>query len=154
MKRCPRCKKTKKASAFNKRKASADGLQPYCRICTRAYQNEHYTKNRAAIRDKVKRWRMSHPDHGKDFALRRDHGITLKDYREMLAAQGGRCAICRRKKCPTGKQFAVDHDHETGQIRGLFCVPCNRGIGNFGDSPRLLEDAARYIRLASAVEVP
>jgi hypothetical protein len=59
------------------------------------------------------------------------HGrpFTADDYAAMYAQQGGRCVICRRKSHT--KRLAVDHDHETGEVRGLLCPGewgCNFGI--------------------------
>jgi hypothetical protein len=66
----------------------------------------------------------------------------------MLTNQGGRCAICRRSFW-TGRRMAIDHDHATGQIRGLLCTGCNTGIGMLGDTPAGLIEGARYlIRIA------
>lgn len=64
----------------------------------------------------------------------------------MLIAQEYRCAICSTDK-PTGKWkvFAVDHDHTTGQIRGLLCNECNRGMGLLKDDASLLRSAAEYL---------
>lgn len=62
----------------------------------------------------------------------------------MLAAQGGGCAICG-KQCPTGRALAVDHDHDTGEIRGLLCYKHNTALGLL-DSIELLTAAISYLR--------
>lgn len=53
------------------------------------------------------------------------YGLTPEGYERILAAQGGKCAICRRLPKP-GKNFNVDHDHKTDAVRGLLCFFCNR----------------------------
>lgn len=66
---------------------------------------------------------------------------------ELIAAQGNRCAICG---CPgedaMRKRLALDHDHATGRIRGMLCLHCNSGLGQFRDDPALLEAAIRYLQ--------
>lgn len=62
----------------------------------------------------------------------------------MLAIQGGVCAICR-KECKSGRELAVDHDHETGAVRSLLCMNCNRAIGWLQDDPDLLMAATEYL---------
>jgi Recombination endonuclease VII len=75
----------------------------------------------------------------------RQHGLTRADYERMIAAQDGRCAICR-SSTPLGRgRWHIDHDHVTGQVRGLLCNNCNRGIGYFGDDPEVIAAAARYV---------
>ena len=74
------------------------------------------------------------------------YGISLADYTRMLAAQSGGCAICsRRTHGGRGKMFHVDHDHLTGQVRGLLCHFCNLGLGHFDDDPVRLESAIRFL---------
>ena len=73
-------------------------------------------------------------------------GVTLEDYQRLLTAQGGVCAICGRPPREGGRRLDVDHDHRTGAVRGLLDHRCNRGLGYFGDDPRRLEAAARYLR--------
>ena len=76
--------------------------------------------------------------------LKRKYGITLERYDEMLAAQGGVCAICRREPNPK-ISLHVDHDHESGAIRGLTCFRCNQAMGAFAEDPTLLRAAAVYL---------
>jgi len=77
---------------------------------------------------------------------RRLYGISPEEFDELVALQEGQCAICRGDE-PGGKgNWHVDHDHETGRIRGLLCGDCNLGLGKFRDRPDLLELAAAYLR--------
>ncbi len=80
----------------------------------------------------------------RDNQLRRQFGITLETYLEMLNSQGGCCAICSRP--PNGKSLAVDHCHKTGLIRGLLCNGCNVGIGHLQDDPEVLARALAYLK--------
>ena len=58
----------------------------------------------------------------------------------MVEEQGGACAICQVRPAEH-----VDHDHETGAVRGILCFTCNVGLGNFGDEPERLLLAHRYL---------
>lgn len=78
--------------------------------------------------------------------LKNLYGITPEIYDELLAAQGGVCAICRGGlNGKSKKYFSVDHDHATGRVRGLLCEACNFGLGKFRDSSDLLQKAAQYL---------
>lgn len=59
----------------------------------------------------------------------RKYGITRDEYDRLLVAQNGRCLICNRPGDELKKGLAVDHDHETGAVRGLLCVGCNTKLG-------------------------
>ena len=75
-------------------------------------------------------------------------GITPEDYGQMLAAQGDGCAICgngRNRNSPSREYLHIDHDHETGRVRGILCDRCNQVLGHFGDDPALLRRAADYL---------
>lgn len=71
------------------------------------------------------------------------YGITEIDYERLLVEQGGACAICRNPS--TGRRLSVDHDHDTGRVRGLLCFTCNIGLGSFKDSILRLESAIEYL---------
>ena len=75
--------------------------------------------------------------------LKRRYNITLEEYNILFEKQNGKCAICNKKQI--NKQLAVDHDHNTGKVRGLLCQNCNTGIGKFKDNPKLLLKAKAYL---------
>lgn len=79
-----------------------------------------------------------------EYNLYKHYRMPAGRYQEMLDEQGGLCAICR-EKCATGRRLAVDHDHDTGKIRGLLCLNCNHGIGKLGDDPKRIRAAADYL---------
>ena len=65
-------------------------------------------------------------------------------YERMLYLQNGKCAICGRED-NGARRFCVDHDHETGRIRGLLCGRCNTGLGFFEDNTEALRAALEYL---------
>lgn len=83
----------------------------------------------------------------KDWYLQKNYGITLDDYYQMLDNQNGCCAVCNALP-PTGrkKYLAVDHDHDTGKVRGLLCDNCNRAIGLLKDNVEVLDKASEYLK--------
>jgi Recombination endonuclease VII len=92
-----------------------------------------------------------YPGAYKEYMLQRNFGISLQDYEDLLAAQGGACAVCGALNgtCiysgEKTKSLAVDHDHKTGAVRGLLCNDCNRAIGQLKDNSELLRKAADYL---------
>lgn len=77
-------------------------------------------------------------------------GITVAEYRAMLDAQGHRCAICRCEEPPLDSvrrrdAWHIDHDHETGKVRGVLCPSCNLMLGYSRDNPEILIAAAGYL---------
>lgn len=76
--------------------------------------------------------------------IEKTYGITAREYKVLLALQDGRCAICRQK--PRAKRLAVDHDHETGVVRGLCCKRCNHDLlGAAHDDVAILLAAVEYL---------
>ena len=78
-------------------------------------------------------------------SLQHRYKITGDEYEYLLAQQGGFCAICGIEHTETPKRLAVDHNHNTGKVRGLLCSNCNRAIGLLQDNPGLLRKAADYL---------
>ena len=81
----------------------------------------------------------------KNHSLKKKFGITIEDFENMVSSQGSRCAICGSYTA----NLQVDHNHVTGEIRGLLCLQCNMGLGLFKDNPQALKNAIDYLRLGS-----
>ncbi|WP_343907161.1 endonuclease VII domain-containing protein [Nocardioides aquiterrae] len=99
---------------------------------------------------RTRAWRDANPDewerHRRRSYLKQKYGITPEQYDEILAAQGGVCAICGDPPADSrGYRMHVDHCHSTGRVRGILCGPCNRGLGNFADNPTRLLAAVDYL---------
>lgn len=146
-KKCPRCCVVLPASAFNKSKRYRDGLQTYCRSCHSAMQRERYAADPVA---KLKRQMRARKRKSKNPLAQREHelnklyGLTLEQWLAILKSQGGVCAICK-EECKTRKGLCVDHDHDSGRVRGLLCMKCNAGLGMFRDNLDMLRSAVTYL---------
>lgn len=101
-KTCYKCHIDKPLTEFHKHKGRKQGVTDYCKIC----RNNYIVEKR--------------------------HGLKEGEVEEMKLEQDYSCAICGVKDeniLPKG--LAVDHDHETGKVRGLLCTNCNNGLGRF-----------------------
>ena len=72
------------------------------------------------------------------------YGLTSEAWNDLFESQDRRCALCKTHK-PGGAGWATDHDHQTGQVRGILCNPCNLAIGLMADDPERLRAAADYL---------
>lgn len=98
-----------------------------------AYYHRNSERLAEGNRKRVDQWRKDNPlKHTAaqiSWRFRTRYGITLDEYEAMLAAQGGRCAICGKQ---AGKRrLSVDHNHATGKVRALLCIGCNVAVGYF-----------------------
>lgn len=69
--------------------------------------------------------------------------LRVEQYNDLLQSQQGVCAICH-KECTVKRSLAVDHNHETGKIRGLLCSKCNQALGLLGTIENL-KNAITYL---------
>jgi hypothetical protein len=104
----------------------------------KAYQANWYQKNRERLLEKSK----ATPSHvRRNRMLRSNYGMTLEDYERMYEEQGGICPICLNHF----DKLYVDHNHQTGQVRGLLCSQCNTAIGKLRESKENLQRAIEYL---------
>ena len=131
---CKRCIERKKKEAREKTKRARRGDTPWPRDMSPEEKDAYYKELQ----------RKSY--------YKRTYGISLEDYKEMLAAQSGRCSICgiHQDNVPKGRWLAVDHCHHTGKVRGLLCLHCNTGIGKLQDDVFLLQAAIDYLNSHSS----
>jgi len=108
-------------------------------------RKNYYKNNKNHINAKSKAWHEANKDRVKHLNLVRDFDITFEDYNKLLEKQNESCAICHRHQTEFDRALAVDHNHETGKVRGLLCLSCNNGLGRFKDNKDLLSEAIKYL---------
>ena len=99
----------------------------------------------------AKRATPEYKENHRAWQYRTLYGITIEQYDEMLAAQEGACAICRGTESGAPR-WQVDHDHQTGTVRGLLCNSCNLALGLLKDSPEIVGAALNYLASPLAYE--
>lgn len=116
-----------------------DSHRPQLRAYQRGWRkkNPNYDKN----------WNIAHPGARFAWGLKQKFGLTLDKFQKMFLNQRGHCKICGN--LPDKRGLSVDHDHRTGQVRGLLCFRCNAALGGFSDSVRLLKKAIQYLQIFS-----
>ena len=161
MKRCNVCGELKPLDDFYRMVGMRDGYRNDGKKGNLAAKKARTALNPQANRDRVKRWQDENPERyrakqrsyvesGQKAAwdrrsyLKRKYGLTIEQYDAMLEAQGGVCAICKQPR-PENRTLHVDHDHETGEIRGLLCFRCNNALGDFEEQYELFQKAADYL---------
>lgn len=118
------------------RRVVADGL---CQTC--------YTR----------RWRANNQESDrrkrKDYNLRKCYGISIEVFDALYESQDGRCVLCL-KKFIDEKSAHVDHCHDSGRVRGLLCYPCNKALGQLGDSKESIRRVLAYVDFARIMMGP
>lgn len=156
-KACARCHETKGLEDFVHRRSMPSGRGSYCLLCARAMGREKTQRITADPVRKAARDAYTKA-HRRKVALSA-YGLTLDEYLALAEAQDECCAICgavglasRELVSVADRKYllAVDHCHETGQIRGLLCTRCNTLLGMARDSEEVLMAAVRYLQRSRA----
>jgi hypothetical protein len=112
----------------------------------RALRGAMTATEKAVETARVRKWEADNPMLARIAVVKRKFGITAEALALLYKAQDDKCAICRCSEADNGKWFAVDHDHATGEVRGLLCSTCNSGLGHFKDAPDNLRNAIAYLQ--------
>lgn len=142
-KKCYSCKITKPLADFYRRKRNKDGRDGRCKVCAEAYQLQ-YRKTEAG-KSSRKRERSKRRNDGGISNLRhraRNYGLTADEIKEIYTNQNECCDIC---EAPISlDKIQVDHNHDTGRLRGLLCQSCNIKIIGMDDKV-FLQKALDYL---------
>ena len=128
-KKCGRCKEELPLTSFYLFKTGK--YSSYCKKCKVVYNSENDKK----FPDRVAKARRK-------TKLKANYGITEEEFNRQFEYQYGSCAICDVKLEDTH----IDHCHDTGELRGILCPACNKGLGHFKDNLQILLNAVEYIR--------
>lgn len=143
-KQCSRCGEWKPLAEFHRQSRSPAGVHYKCKPCNyataRLWKSAHPERRREHY--------LANPRPTIDRHLRRLYGITLAQYEGLLVAQDNRCAICGARPSER-RRLDVDHDHESGRIRGLLCPRCNLALGQIGHDPARARALADYLEGAA-----
>lgn len=143
MKTCSKCEKERDLSFFFVNKSRSDGVDSQCKMCADEYNRtwkEANTEKRAIYAFRTR--------------LKKNFGITEKQYEQLLDKQNNCCALCQKPATNFDRRLAVDHDHETGRIRGLLCYYCNHKLIGRHKDGNLLRRMADYVEQGTDWFVP
>ena len=102
-----------------------------CKVCAKA---------------RMKKQHKEKPHIGRKSHLKFKYGITPAEYDVLFEKQGGVCATCGTSEPgPRWTNFAVDHCHTTGKVRGLLCKSCNIALGEMKDNPEVIRSMIKYL---------
>lgn len=152
-----RAKKHRESAAPEQKAAQAERMRKWReanKAQVKAYQEQWKSKNVENIAEYQQKYNAEYRkrDEVQHQAFIRNlssnYGISHDDFNRMWEGQNGQCAVCGFNLVPRGRtkySACVDHNHDTGEIRGLLCRGCNHGIGCLKDSPDVLFFAAMYL---------
>lgn len=126
----------------------------------RAHAAERYADDPEKFRGRARAWRETKPEKHRESVSRSErktgnrrkrlYGVSPAEYAAMLEDQGGVCAVCSRPNMFVRRgvvpALSVDHNHTTGQVRGLLCQKCNGALGLVDDNPELAFRLAGYLQ--------
>jgi hypothetical protein len=157
MRQCRICGLDKPLEDFPKVRDCKEGRQSFCKTCKnanhRAWRARNLDRERQRESANEARRRAANPAQHARNALysraRRLYGMSGEDVMKMLEDQNGKCPICQNAimwgASHGASRMVIDHCHESGQVRGLLCDQCNKGLGLLKDSPDLLASALTYL---------
>ncbi|PZR81626.1 MAG: hypothetical protein DI537_37920 [Stutzerimonas stutzeri] len=143
--RCSQCQIDKSWDDFDASPSRRPfGLASKCKPCELKRKAKRQRKVRQEQPEKYR-------DRDRRSNLNKKFGITVEEYDALVASQGNTCAICRQPeryihpRTQEPARLAVDHNHQTGAVRGLLCSNCNRGLGFFNEDRDRLDAAREYL---------
>lgn len=142
---CRTCECWKALDEFHKDRSTKDGRQGQCKACRRARRLTQRAKPEVleAIKQRNRDWwlrkNQADPEYRRATMLAWRYGISPEDYDRMLEAQHGRCLFCNLEHS-ADKPLVVDHNHSTGEVRGLLCRSCNACLGWYENHRNLVKE--------------
>jgi len=126
---CSICSVEKDSTDFPVNSGGRHGLHSQCKVC----------------RNNVSKYRYS---NGDSYAIRLQklYGLSVDEYEQMYSDANGCCQVCGISEQENNKRLAVDHNHNTGKVRGLLCGKCNTALGQLDDSLVKISSLYSYLK--------
>lgn len=151
MKTCTSCGSKKTLDAFYLTRRKLEGPQGYMAVCKDCHKAKMRTNFESKAPDELETYYAAMRDR----RILNLYGLTPEQYKELFDAQGGVCKLCGRPETARDsndsskvKSLAVDHDHLTGEVRGLLCMTCNTRVGYF-EKYGLIDALLTYLRIGA-----
>ena len=107
------------------------------------YDKLRYSKNRESIKAKAKQWRKENWEHWRMVRFTKHYNISKEYYWELRKIEN--CQCCGDHKSKFKKGLFIDHNHDTGKVRGLICCHCNSVAGFSRDNKERLKLVGQYL---------
>ncbi len=111
-------------------------------------KQEYYKKysQRPEVKERIEKYNRSKERVEKRWNKKGIKNMTVEKYNKIFKEQKGNCSICGINQNEFKIPLAVDHNHKTGQIRGLLCSNCNTSLGGFKDNINILTSSISYLQ--------
>jgi len=160
-KECSKCLLILELYSYSKDNSKKDGFHTVCKVCqkktkslrtaeAKEVRKIHYNLNKE-ISSNYHKNKNANPEVKyklKEKHLLKTYDLSLKDLEQLRTDQKFKCAICKKHEDDCSrKTLFVDHNHNTGKIRGLLCSQCNSALGLFYDNIEVIKAAINYLEL-------
>ena len=109
------------------------------------YNKAYKINNKISISKKAKEYYRKRKDKYKELHLKRTYNLTTEEYNKLFTLQEGKCKCCKTHQTEFKKALFVDHNHKTGEVRGLLCCNCNLAIGLVKEDINTLLEIIDYL---------
>ena len=142
---CTKCGLTKPLSDFYKNKSKSTGYEAACKICHRSQVRENELKNHEKYKAYHRDYYRKNKEKHRNNHLKARYGIDSDHWQNLFDSQKGCCAACGIHQSKLRRTLDTDHNHFTGEVRGLLCSRCNVLIGQADEDVILLKILVRYL---------
>ena len=147
-KECHKCLKTLPLTEYYRINKHEENVRPWCKTCSRKSVNACKARQRSGL--KVEKKKNNRRAERAAYRLKSDYGMSEDGYQSMLDSQFGKCANLNCANIATNhvkRKLFVDHNHTTGQVRGLLCQHCNFALGLVDDRIETLLGLVDYLNM-------
>lgn len=128
--KCQKCGSIKSLSKHFPIRNDTGLYRGVCKQCEKKRKSSWYSSKKTDVRIQF---------------VARKYGLSKEDYEILIAGHNGLCAICGKSE-KSSRSLAIDHDHKTGNVRGMLCWMCNGMLGRASDDINILENAIKYLK--------